>query len=147
AFASQRRFVANASHELRTPLPVMRAQIDVALSDPDVSRNELLGTSRVVRDAVDRCERLLDGLLTLARSERGLDAEQLGDLAEAAAGAMDQVSTAAAQRGIELRSRLEPAAVRGDQSLLDRMVANLVENAIAYNVSAGWIDVATGNGS
>jgi len=147
AFASQRRFVANASHELRTPLAVMRAQVDVALSDPDVSRNELLGTSRVVRDAVDRCDRLLDGLLVLARSERGLDTAQLVDLADAAARALDQVSITAAQRGIELRSRLEPAAVRGDQSLLDRMVANLVENAVAYNLSSGWIDVTTGNGS
>ncbi len=147
AFASQRRFVANASHELRTPLAIMRAQVDVALTDPDVTRTELLGTSRVVRDAADRCERLLDGLLVLARSDRGLDAAEPVDLAMVAARAMDQVSTTAAEKGIELRSTLEPAAVRGDQSLLDRMVANLLENAVAYNKSYGWIDVATGNGS
>jgi len=147
AFASQRRFVANASHELRTPLAIMRTQLDVALSDPDVTRGELLGTSRVVGDAVDRCERLLDGLLVLARSDRGLDAAEPVDLALVAARAMDQVSPAAAQRGIELRSTLETASVRGDQSLLERMVANLLENAVAYNVSPGWVDVATGNHS
>ena len=147
AFASQRRFVANASHELRTPLAIMRTQLDVALSDPDVTRGELIGTSRVVGDAVDRCERLLDGLLVLARSDRGLDAAEPVDLAMVAARAMDQVSPAAAERGIELRSTLETASVRGDQSLLERMVANLLENAVAYNVSPGWVDVATGNHS
>ena len=146
-FSSQRRFVANASHELRTPLAIMRAQIDVALSDPAVTRSELIATSRVVHDAVDRGERLMDGLLVLARSDRGLDAAEPVDLAEAAARAMDQVSAAAAERGIRLRCALKPAAVRGDQSLLDRMVANLLENAVAYNVPSGWVDVWTSNGS
>jgi signal transduction histidine kinase len=147
AFSSQRRFVANASHELRTPLAIMRAQIDVALSDPAVTRTELIATSHVVHDAVDRCERLMDGLLVLARSDRGLDAAEPVDLAEAAARAMDQVSDAAAERGIQLRSALKPAAVRGDQSLLDRMVANLLENAVAYNLPSGWVEVWTSNGS
>ena len=147
AFSSQRRFVANASHELRTPLAIMRAQIDVALSDPAVTRTELIATSRVVHDAVGRCERLMDGLLVLARSDRGLDAAEPVDLAEAATRALDQVSAAAAERGIRLRSALKPAAVRGDQSLLDRMVANLLENAVAYNLPSGWVEVSTSNGS
>jgi signal transduction histidine kinase len=146
AFASQRRFVANASHELRTPLAIMRAQVDVALADPDVTRTELLATSRVVRDAVDRCERLLDGLLVLARSDRGLDAAEPVDLAESAARALDLVSAAAAERGIQLRSTLGSALVRGDSALLDRLVANLVENAVTYNASPGWVEVTTANG-
>ena len=147
AFSSQRRFVANASHELRTPLAIMRAQIDVALSDPAVTRSELIATSRVVHDAVDRCGRLMDGLLILARSDRGLDGAEPVDLAEAAVRAIDQVSAAAAERGIRLRSALKPAAVRGDQSLLERMVANLLENAVAYNLPSGWVEVSTSNGS
>jgi len=146
AFASQRRFVANASHELRTPLAIMRAQVDVALGDPEVTRGELLAASRVVRDAVDRCERLLDGLLVLARSDRGLDAAEPVDLAESAARALDLVSAAAAERGIELRSTLGTAPVRGDPALLDRLVANLVENAVAYNGPPGWVEVVTANG-
>jgi signal transduction histidine kinase len=146
AFASQRRFVANASHELRTPLAIMRAQVDVALSDPDVTRGELLATSRVVRDAVDRCERLLNGLLLLARSDRGLDAAEPVDLAGTAARALDLVSAAAAERGIELRWALGQATVRGDRALLDRMVANLLENAVTYNRSDGWVEVVTTNG-
>src|SRR5262249_9785329 len=64
-----------------------------------------------------------------------------------AARAMDQVSPAAAEQGIELRSTLETASVRGDQSLLERMVANLLENAVGYNVSPGWGDEGTGNHS
>jgi signal transduction histidine kinase len=146
AFASQRRFVANASHELRTPLAIMRAQIDVAVGDPDVTRTELLGTARVVRGAVDRCERLLDGLLVLARSDRGLDGAEPVDLAESAARALDLVSEAAAERGIEVRSSLAAAPVRGDAVLLDRLIANLLENAVAYNAPSGWVEVTTGNG-
>jgi signal transduction histidine kinase len=146
AFGSQRRFVANASHELRTPLAIMRAQVDVALSDPDVTRSELLATSLVVRDAVDRCERLLDGLLMLARSDRGLDVAEPVDLAEAAARALDGMSGTAAGRGIELRSTLSPAVVRGDRALLDRLVANLLENAVTYNRPDGWAEVVTSNG-
>jgi signal transduction histidine kinase len=146
AFASQRRFVANASHELRTPLAIMRAQVDVALADHDVSRAELLATSRVVVDAVERCDRLLDGLLMLARSDRGLDATERVDLADAAARALELVSGAAAERGVELRPALDHAVVRGDSALLDRLVANLVENAVAYNEAGGWVEVTTANG-
>jgi signal transduction histidine kinase len=146
ASASQRRFAANASHELRTPLVIMRAQVDVALGDPDVTRAELLASSRVVRDAVDRCERLLNGLLVLARSDRGPDAAEPVDLAESAARALDLVADAAAERGIELRSSLASAQVRGDGALLDRLVANLLENAVAYNGPPGWVEVVTANG-
>ncbi len=146
AFGSQRRFVANASHELRTPLAIMRAQVDVALDDSQVTRAELLATSRVVRDAVVRCERLLDGLLVLARSDRGLDATERVELSESVTRAIEQISPRARQRGIELRTALTPAAVDGDQSLLDRLVANLLENAVEYNQSAGWVEVSTSNG-
>jgi signal transduction histidine kinase len=146
AFASQRRFVANASHELRTPLAIMRTQVDVALEDPDVSRVELVATARVVRSAVDRCERLLNGLLLLARSDRGLDAPAPVDLAESAGRALEQVAAAAAERRVELRPALGDAVVRGDGALLDRLVANLVENAVTYNVAGGWVEVLTANG-
>ena len=82
----------------------------------------------------------------LARSDRGLDAAEPVDLADSAARALDQVSAAAAGRGIELRSSLAPAVVRGDPALLDRLVANLLENAVTYNGPAGWVEVTTANG-
>ncbi len=69
AFASQRHFVANASHELRTPLAIMRTEVDVALADPDASQTELREMGEAVRETIDRCERLIESLLVLARSE------------------------------------------------------------------------------
>jgi signal transduction histidine kinase len=68
AFETQRRFVANASHELRTPLAIARTEVDVALADPDASPAELRAMARRVLEAGERSERLIEGLLTLARS-------------------------------------------------------------------------------
>jgi signal transduction histidine kinase len=147
AFASQRRFVANASHELRTPLAIMRAQVDVALAEPDVTRAELLATAAVVRGAVDRTECLLESLLTLARSDRGLDVAESVDLAQVATAALDQARVELAERGLEVRTDLQPARVRGDRGLLERMVANLLENAATYNRPEGWVELSTANGS
>ena len=69
AFEAQKRFVANASHELRTPLAVMRTEIDVTLADPDADVAEYRRMARVVRDASERANGLVDALLVLARSE------------------------------------------------------------------------------
>ena len=69
AFASQRHFVANASHELRTPLAIMRTEVDVALAEPNPDVSELRGMGEAVRETIDRCERLIEALLMLARSE------------------------------------------------------------------------------
>src|ERR1700733_4686170 len=81
AFASQRHFVANASHELRTPLAIMRTEVDVSLADPDSSVEELRRMGDAVRETVDRCERLIEGLLMLARSEAATGREEPADLA------------------------------------------------------------------
>lgn len=70
AFASQRRFVADASHELRTPLAVMRTAIDVTLAKPGRTAARLEATAVRVRDAIDRAEHMIDALLTLAVSDR-----------------------------------------------------------------------------
>ena len=76
AFASQRHFVANASHELRTPLAIMRTEVDVALADPDPEVPDLRAMGEAVRETVDRCERLIEGLLMLARSEAASGREE-----------------------------------------------------------------------
>jgi signal transduction histidine kinase len=141
AFASQRRFVANASHELRTPLAVMRAESDLALADPHAGEETLRAMARSVRDAVDRTERLLESLLVLARSDRGVDRREPVDLAVVAGDVLTQA--APAQVGLEVRHRLTPAPVVGDPALLDRLVANLVENAVRHNVPGGWVEVST----
>ncbi len=142
AFASQRRFVADASHELRTPLSIIRAQIDVALADPDASSEELRAMAETVRDATERCERLIDSLLVLARSDRGPATNEPVPLDEVATDVLVQGQAEASQAQVALHSDLSAATVRGDRPLLERLVANLVENGVRHNHQGGRVDVA-----
>jgi signal transduction histidine kinase len=146
AFDSQKRFVANASHELRTPLAVMRAEIDVTLADPDASPVELRRMAEVVRRATQRSEALIDALLLLARSDRGLGETGPVDLADVVADMVVQTAAEAAAAGIELTTDLESAPATGDAALLARLAGNLVENALRYNRSGGRVMVSTGTG-
>jgi signal transduction histidine kinase len=146
---SQRRFVANASHELRSPLTVIRTEADVALADPDADVAELRRMGETVLEATDRTEALLDGLMVLARSQRGLVRRRPVDLATAAQRAAGEASAAARAAGVELRVQTREAPVVGDDPLLVRLVGNLVDNAVRFNAGGGSVDVATGrqNGS
>ena len=146
AFDSPRRFVATASHELPTPLAITRAEVDVALADPHAPAAELRATAERVRDATDRSERLIEGLLTLARSERELRSREPVDLADAAAAALEHARRDGGPAGVRATSTLRPAPVEGDAALLERMIANLVENAVRHNQPGGWLHVATGGG-
>jgi signal transduction histidine kinase len=143
AFASQRRFVANASHELRTPLTVLRAEVDVTLADPDASAAELRQMGETVRDATIECEQLLEALLLLARSEAGVDRRAPVDLAAAAHRAVAARAQEAAQQDVQVRvSAPSPAIlVEGDPRLLERLVANLVDNGVRHNEPGGWATV------
>jgi signal transduction histidine kinase len=143
AFASQRRFVANASHELRTPLTVIRTELEVTLADPNATTAELRAMGETVRDATLATERLIQALLTLARSEGGVQRRDPVDLAEAARAALAQMGNEAAARDIATRPTLDPAPVRGDRRLLERLVANLVENAVRHNRDGGAVEVRT----
>jgi signal transduction histidine kinase len=144
AFASQRRFVANASHELRTPLTVIRTELEVSLADPNATTAELRSMAETVRDATLGTERLIQALLTLARSEGGIQRRDDVDLAEAARMALAHTGSEAAARHVDMRPTLDPAPVRGDRGLLDRLVANLVENAVRHNRDGGSVEVRTG---
>jgi signal transduction histidine kinase len=145
SFDSQRRFVANASHELRTPLSVIRTEVDVTLADPDAGPEDLRHMAEVVRDATRRCDALIDGLLVLARSDRGLGNQTRIDVAELADGALAQAAPEAAAGGVSLRSQLEPVSVQGDPALLGRLIENLVENGLRHNAEGpgGWVEVRT----
>jgi signal transduction histidine kinase len=139
---SQRMFVANAAHELRTPLTTVRTAIDVTL-DGQASTEELLVMAGDIRTAVEHSQRTLDGLLTLARSQTGPSRQHAVDLADIAAGIVDTVREQAATQHVELRTDLRPAPLTGDPILLDRMVSNLIDNAIHYNEAGGHIAVTT----
>jgi signal transduction histidine kinase len=143
AFASQRHFVANASHELRTPLAIMRTEVDVALADPDASVRELRAMGEAVRETIDRSESLIAALLFLARSEGVLGREEPIDLAELAAGCITDLHRRAEAAEITIVTDLRPAVARGDAALLERMLANLVENGIRHNQPGGVLSVAT----
>jgi signal transduction histidine kinase len=143
AFASQRRFVANASHELRTPLSVIRTEVDVTLADRHATNAELRAMAEAVRDASIATERLIQALLTLARSDAGVTRRDAVDLGDAARAALAQTADAARASGLRTSVVLEPAPVRGDRRLLERLVANLVENAVRHNRPGGIVEVRT----
>ena len=145
AFDAQRRFVANASHELRTPLTLERAMVEVALADPDADADSLRLTCRRVLAAGEQQERLIEGLLTLARSQRGLEEHEPLDLREVSMHVLDAFEAGPGGDGLLVESELTAAAITGDERLLERLVANLVDNAARHNVAAGgWVRVWTG---
>jgi signal transduction histidine kinase len=139
AFTSQRQFIANASHELRTPLTLMRTAIDVVLAKPEPTRDELVSMAGDVRQAVDHAERLIDVLLVLARNEQ---ARVLTDPLDLAAVAEDALEGRTAN-GITTLTTLDEAPVTGDGVLLERLVANLLDNAERYNVTGGTVTIST----
>jgi hypothetical protein len=143
AFASQRHFVANASHELRTPLAIMRTEVDVALADPEAGTDELRGMGEAVRETIDRCERLIEGLLTLARSEASVVRGEPADLAALAGDCLTDLRARAEDAGVKIRAQLEPAQASGDARLLERLIANLIHNGIRYNRPGGFLSVST----
>jgi signal transduction histidine kinase len=140
SFTAQRQFVANASHELRTPLARQRTLLEVALADPEPTVAAMQATCRKVLRAGTQQERLIEALLTLARSERGLDRREPVDLR---AVTEDVIATRAVGATVSVRANLRPAAVLGDLSLAERLVTNLVDNALRHNRVAGHVDVVT----
>jgi signal transduction histidine kinase len=143
AFTAQRQFVANASHELRTPLARQRTMVEVALADPDRNVDSLAIACRRVLAAGQQQERLIEGLLTLARSQRGLDQVGPVDLAAIAREAVLSRSGDAHHREIQLTLLDGPAAFHGDTRLAERLVANLLDNAIRHNDTGGTVLVRT----
>jgi len=141
AFEGQKRFIANASHELRTPLAVMRATVDVVLDNPGSTTDDLREMAADIRAEVDNAEHLIGALLILARNERGLTVHDEVDLATVAEDVLDT----AALGDRRVHATLEPAVISGDPVLVERLIANLVDNADRYNTAAGdiWITTRT----
>ncbi|MBV1854444.1 HAMP domain-containing histidine kinase [Catellatospora sp. NEAU-YM18] len=144
SFDSQRRFVADASHELRTPLTIVRTGVEVLLTRRDSTLTQWKATGHDVLTATGRAERLLDGLLALARSDSRVIADEPHDLAIAAAAAVSETDTEAEHAELDVTTDLRSAPVNGDPVLLERLVRNLVDNAIRHNRPGGSLHVTTG---
>ncbi len=144
AFEAQRRFVANASHELRTPLAMMRTSVDVAMAKPQPAPEvQVLGAK--LEEGLDQADKLLEGLLLLARAQRGALGEitevSLPDLVFAAVSAeRDEI----ARRRLTVLDGTFPSEVMGNETLLARLVANVVSNAVRHNVDDGMVVISNG---
>ncbi len=142
AFDAQRRFVGNASHELRTPLAINRTLLEVALADPGASEDlRTVGRTLLANNA--RHERLIEGLLLLARSDRELTTRTAVDLGEVAATVL-KMTDRSDRPDIQIKSELAAAPTVGDPVLLEHLVSNLVDNAVRHNVDDGTVIVRTG---
>jgi signal transduction histidine kinase len=137
AFDAQRRFVANASHELRTPLTAVRALVEMVLSDPRATVGTFRTTCRQVLEESEQQEQLIDALLALAQGQRGVDSRERIELAAIVGDVLRAQERKAAGRGIQVDGSLEPASIAGDRRLIGRLVSNLVDNALRYNVPGG----------
>ncbi|MGP4110039.1 sensor histidine kinase [Streptomyces sp. 4N509B] len=143
AFEAQRRFVAHASHELRTPLTFERSVLEIALADPETGADDLRAACRRVLASNQRQGRLIEALLVLARGQQGLDRRADLDLAVLARECA-QAATLCTEPAVRLSADLARAPVSGDPALMERLVANVVDNAVRHNVPGGWVTVWTG---
>jgi signal transduction histidine kinase len=144
AFAGQRRFVADASHELRTPLTAMRTAIDVTLAKPSPTTRQLTDMAVRVRRSIGKAESMVEALLTLAVSGQDRLSTEFCDLATCAEDAIDSAAPEIERLNLDVDATLDPAETAGDPQLLERMIGNLVDNAIRHNEPGGWIRLRTG---
>jgi signal transduction histidine kinase len=144
SFQAQRHFVANASHELRTPVTRERTMLQVALDDPGTTTETWRSTAREVLASNAGQEDLIEALLTLASSEIGLDQSEPVDLAAGTNEILRAARSEIGRLGLHVQAATQPAALDGDPLLVERLVANLVENAVRHNVPDGTVEISTG---
>jgi signal transduction histidine kinase len=144
AFGAQRRFVANAAHELRTPLTLLHALLEETLTDRSATIDSFRATSRRLLALGEEQERLLESLLTLASSERGLDQREPFDLAAVAEIVLRDPHPETAHSGVQIDSNIHAAPTTGDAALAERLVSNLIDNAVRHNIPDGRVQINTG---
>ena len=143
SFQAQRHFVSNASHELRTPLTAEKTVLQVALADPEATAATLRSACQKALQWNGQQERLIDSLLTLASTERGIERWEPFDLADIATQAVLDRRQDAARRDIRIDTDLSAAPATGDPALAESLIANLVSNAIRHNMVGGRVEIST----
>jgi two-component system OmpR family sensor kinase len=146
AFEQQTRFTADASHELRTPLSIVLSQSELALRKPR-TEDEYREMLEVIHRAAGRMKGVVEGLLTLARADAGQTSLKLSefDLREVVVETCDMLQPIAGERNVVIERRLDHAPIAADRDRLSEAIANLVSNAIRYNVPGGRVDVTLTN--
>jgi len=143
AFGAQRNFVANASHELRTPLTRERAMLQVALDDPSTTAATWRDVAAEVLASNAEQESLIEALLVLAGSQGDLGERTVVDLAAVTSEALLSARPEAASQGLSVDAVTRPASLLGDRLLAERLVANLVGNAVRHNLAGGKVEIST----
>jgi signal transduction histidine kinase len=144
SFTAQHNFVANASHELRTPLTLDRTLLQLALRNLGTTTEQWRSTGQELLESGQHQERLLEALLTLATSEGGITGREPADLSEAAAASLHTTRSEAGRQQLYMQTSLHPAPVLGDPHLIERLAANLLDNAVRHNTSGGTVQLSTG---
>jgi two-component system, OmpR family, sensor kinase len=144
SFRQIRQFSADAAHELQTPLTILKGEIEVALRSPR-SPEEYRGVLNSSLEEIDRISSLVEGLLLLARADRGvlrLDLKPL-NLPELLGEVGEQMRRLAENRAVSLDYGLmEPAAIQGDREHFKRLLVNLIDNAIQYTPAGGRVTLS-----
>ncbi|WP_063795204.1 sensor histidine kinase [Streptomyces silaceus] len=145
ALDAHRRFVANAAHELRTPLTLEHALLEESLIDRDATTESFRANFERLLEISEQQARLLESLLALAGSQRGLDRREVLDLALVAEQVVGSAGPEIARRGLRADTAMGPAALLGDPGLVQRLVSDLVDNAVRHNLPGGRLELATGS--
>jgi signal transduction histidine kinase len=138
--AVRQRFAANAAHELRTSVSVQRAAAEIGLAD-DPPPEKVARMRRKLIENADGSERLIEGLLLLAVSDRELSNPEPVALHEVTTGCAADLREQAARRSVTLDVTAEPLSVEGDAVLLEHAVHNLISNGVRYNHTSGTVRV------
>ncbi len=145
SFASERQFVANAAHELRTPNATMQVWLDVAMAKPEPVPPHITQLAQRLRAELGNVGRTLDGLLTLAYYQNGPFTDQTAvSISAITITALERHADAITARGLMIDHQLDDGAwVTGNETLLSRVVDNLVDNAVKHNEPGGWVHIAS----
>jgi signal transduction histidine kinase len=147
SFESQRLFVANASHELRTPLARLKTLLEVALADPEPTLASMRLAQQQALSAEQQLEQLVDALLALARGGQIAEHREPLDLAAVTERVLQTRAREIKRRQLRASATLDHAWTHANQQLLERLVANLLDNAIAHNTPGGWLEVTSATSS